>query len=440
MAKIDVRIPKGFRDLPPEQMVLREELLQIMKKIFWKYGFQPLETPSLEYFEILKGKMGEEAENLLYNFTDRGDRELGMIYDLTVPLSRYVAMTHQLITPFKRYQIQRVWRAEKPQKGRYREFYQCDVDIVGEKGMMADGEIVTMLNEVFEAIGFSKFTININNRKILAGIVEYAGLDADSMVAVCRSIDKMDKIGRDGVIGELAKNGFSQDVIDKIFEVLDCSGDTSEKIAQIEEKLGDIDIASEGIAELKQLFGYIGELGVPDERYEFNLYLSRGLDYYTGPIFETVLTEIPDFGSISGGGRYDNLIGLFRKHPLPAVGTSFGFDRILAAMEALKMFRERKSRTEVLIVPFNKGMIHPGLSLTAMLRDADINAEIYFKPGKLRRQLGYASDRNIPIALILGPDEWEKKEVSLKNMVKEEQVQIPLDEIVERVKSELEKL
>lgn len=440
MAKIDIRVPKGFRDLSPEQMVLREELFQIMKKIFWKYGFRPLETPSLEYFEILKGKMGEEAENLLYNFTDRGDRELGMIYDLTVPLSRYVAMTPQLITPFKRYQIQRVWRAEKPQKGRYREFYQCDVDIVGEKGMMADAEIVTMLNEVFEAIGFTKFIININNRKILAGIVEYAGLDADSMVAVCRSIDKMDKIGRDGVMKELTKNGFSQEVIDKIFDVLDCAGATSDKMAQIEGKLGDIDIASEGIGELKKLFAYIHELGVPDERYEFNLYLSRGLDYYTGPIFETVLTEIPNFGSISGGGRYDNLIGLFRKHPLPAVGTSFGFDRILAAMEELEMFPERKSRTEVLIVPFNKRMIHPGLSLTAMLREADINAEIYFKPGKLRRQLGYASDRNIPIALILGPDEWEKKEVSLKNMVKEEQVQIPLDEIVERVKSELEKL
>ncbi|MCB0299634.1 MAG: histidine--tRNA ligase, partial [Calditrichaeota bacterium] len=306
MSKIKPRIYKGTRDFLPEQMVRRNYVINIIKTVFEKFGFEQLETPTIEMWETLSGKYGEEGDRLTYRFTDRGDREVGLRYDLTVPLSRVVAMYPQLPKPFKRYQIQPVWRADKPQKGRFREFYQCDIDTIGSESVLADAELLAVTSEILTRLNFPAFKIRINSRKVLTGIVEAAGVNPDLATEIFRAIDKLDKIGQDGVENLLKDLAIGDDAVQKILNILNISGENAERLEKARDGLADSNIGIEGVAEIEKLVDLLRSFGIPRNNYLFDPCLARGLDYYTGPIFETIVEE-PRIGSITGGGRYDNL-------------------------------------------------------------------------------------------------------------------------------------
>ncbi len=434
MAKIQPRIYKGTRDFLPEQMIKRNYVINIIKRVFEKYGFEPLETPTIELWETLSGKYGEEGDRLTYRFTDRGDREVGLRYDLTVPMARVVAMYPQIPKPFKRYQIQPVWRADKPQKGRYREFYQCDVDIIGSASMLADAEIVAIIYETLQKLGFSGFKIRINNRKVLSGLTEISGAGIEKEVEICRAIDKFDKIGLEGVQGELEKRGIPADARERILNYLEISGSNQERLNQLEKAFADSEIGLEGLAELRELFGFLKEYEIPDEFLLFDLYLARGLDYYTGPIYETVVEE-PRIGSITGGGRYDRLIGLFSGQDQPATGTTIGLERIITVMEELNMFPENlRTSVQVLVTVFDRDSLPYSIKIARTLRDAGINTDLYTGKSKLRGQFGLANDKGIPLVLIAGPDEIQNRLVNIKDMRSGAQQQVDLAEMVNAVR------
>ena len=437
--RIQPRIYKGTRDFLPEQMVKRNYVINIIKTIFEKYGFEPLETPTLELWDTLAGKYGEEGDRLTYRFTDRGSREVGLRYDLTVPLSRVIAMYPQIPKPFKRYQIQPVWRADKPQKGRFREFYQCDVDVVGSPSMLADAEIIAVLYETLNRLEFKKFTIRINSRKILSGITEVSGAGMEQELNVCRAIDKMDKIGLDGVREELVKRNIDQRGIEKILQVLAIRGSNPERLKQTENLLQNSQKGMEGVREMRELFGYLELYQIPEENVLFDLYLARGLDYYTGPIFETIVEE-PRIGSITGGGRYDRLIGLFSGQNQPATGSSIGLERIITVMDELNMFPENLSTpVQVLVTVFDENCLKYSIKIARHLRSAGINTDIYTGKSKLRGQFGLANDKGIPLVLIAGPDEIEKEQVNIKNMRSGEQVTVAFNKLIEQVNRILER-
>ena len=432
-AKIQPRIYKGTRDFLPEQMIKRNYVINIIKQIFEKYGFDPLETPTLELWETLSGKYGEEGDRLTYRFEDRGGRQVGLRYDLTVPLSRVIAMHPQLPKPFKRYQIQPVWRADKPQKGRFREFYQCDVDIVGSASMLADAEIIAVSYEVLTALHFEDFTIRINDRKILSGIVEVCGVPREKEVDIYRAIDKLDKIGFEGVEKELTTRGVANEVVKKLFEILSIQGSTAERLSQTAALLDGSEIGREGVQDMQTLFAYLNDYGIPEECVAFDLYLARGLDYYTGPIYETIL-EKPRIGSITGGGRYDKLIGMFSGQDNPATGSSIGLERIITVMDELEMFPPNLSTaTRVLVTVFDENTLAYSIRIARMLRQAGINTDLYTGKAKLRGQFGLANDKSIPFVIVAGPDEETESKATLKNMQTGEQTTIPLDALVEEL-------
>jgi histidyl-tRNA synthetase len=429
--KIKPRLMKGIRDFLPGDMIKRNYVIKTIVKVFKSHGFLPLETPAMEMWDILSGKYGEEGEQLIYRFTDRGDRDLGLRYDLTIPLARVVAM-HQndIIRPFKRYQIQPVWRADKPGKGRFREFYQCDADIVGSKDPLADAEVIQVSYEILKALGFKKFKIKINSRKILRGIVEASGCDVSKEADVCRSIDKLDKIGFDGVEKELLERGIPVESKDKILDVIKVKGIYREVLSQAEKTLGNSNVAKEGIGEMSVLMSYLGSMGLADENVEFDLSLARGLDYYTGPIFETVVEE-PKIGSVSGGGRYDNLIGQFLGQGIPATGNSVGLERIITVMDELNMYPESLGcGIDILICRVAGESLDYSLKLAGTLREAGHSTEIYMGNKDLRGQLGYASEKGIRLAMIAGGDEVKEGQVTIKDMKKQEQQRISGAEIL----------
>jgi len=420
-------------------MVKRNYVINIIKTIFEKYGFEPLETPTLELWDTLAGKYGEEGDRLTYRFTDRGKREVGLRYDLTVPLSRVIAMYPQIPKPFKRYQIQPVWRADKPQKGRFREFYQCDVDVVGSASMLADAEIIAVIYETLNKLEFKKFIIRINSRKILSGITEVSGAGMDQELNVCRAIDKMDKIGLNGVREELIRREIDRNGVEKILEILSIQGTNRERFDHTEKLLQGSEIGMEGIREMQELFRYLSLYDIPEENILFDLYLARGLDYYTGPIFETVVEE-PRIGSITGGGRYDRLIGLFSGQDQPATGSSIGLERIITVMDELNMFPENLSTpVQVLVTVFDENCLEYSIKIAHQLRSVGINTDLYTGKSKLRGQFGLANDKGIPVVIIAGPDEMEKEQVNIKNMRSGEQVTVAFNEFVERVKLTLGK-
>lgn len=432
--KIVPRTYKGTRDFLPQQMVRRQYVIRKIVHIFEKYGFEPLETPAIELMETLGGKYGEEGDRLLYRFTDRGNREVGLRYDLTVPMARVVAMYPELPKPFKRYQIQPVWRADKPQKGRFREFYQCDVDIVGTSSMVADAEIIAIIDEVLRTLQFDNFVIRINNRKFLRSFIIAAGLPVEKEADVIRIIDKLDKIGLSGVEKELEQLQIGAEAVKHLLKILDFDGDLDETFVHAEKQLGSIQEGQNAIRETKQLFEHLSHFGVPSEDIKLDLFLARGLDYYTGPIFESVVKE-PKIGSVTGGGRYDNLIGLFSRESLPAVGSSVGLERIITVMEELGMFPDHlKTPTRVLVTVFDQTTLDFSLNLASDLRKADIPTSVYLGDAKLRGQLGYAAEKGIPIVLIAGPDEIRDKKITVKNMMSGEQTIISLPEVKETVK------
>ena len=448
MNQIKPQLPKGMRDFLPANMLRRQYVMDTVAEVFELYGYEPLQTPVMELHETLMGKYGEDAEKLIFNAQHPGGKEaLALRYDLTVPLARAFAMHESELTlPFKRYQVAPVWRAERPQQGRFREFYQCDVDIVGIAGMEADAEVVSVVVTALQRLGFNDFRVKINNRKLLTGIGQYAGLSGEALSSLYRSIDKFDKIGAEGVKQEMIKGGIAQDVVDKIAQLL-FESQSSEawgyeadraKLTRFGNRLADIPAAQDGLAELASLYGYLEAMRV-DERYvELDFAMVRGLGYYTGPIFETMLlSDNPEerVGSVSGGGRYDDLIGLFRKESLPTVGVSLGIERLITIMEKRNMYPANLKRTvvEVLVTVFGPDTRAHAMRLVSMLRQGDVKAELFMQDAKLGKQIGYADKKGIPIVAILGPDEVKGGEVKFKRLADQHEVIAPLSTAAEAV-------
>ena len=432
---IKPRVPRGMRDILPEQMIRRQYVIDVIRDVFEEFGFEPLQTPALELSEVLTGKYGPDAEKLIYQAGHVGGKEnISLRYDLSVPLCRVVAMHPQLPKPFKRYQIDPVWRAERPQKGRYRQFFQCDADTVGTESMLADAENVNLIYQVLTRLGFEQFEVNINDRKLITGIGQFAGVPEEQLGGLYRSIDKLDKIGLSGVRDELAENQIPEPVIEKLLALLQIEGDPATVLNALSEQLGDSEIAREGIAELEELNGYLTTLGVPDKFYRMNVSMVRGLEYYTGPIYETVVEE-PKIGSITGGGRYDELIGSFSKQGYPATGTSFGIERIIDVMEEFDMFPTTvgKTVTQVLVTVFDAELAQESLKLATLLRQNGIRTEVYSRPTRLSTQIKYADTKGIPYAVILGSDELEADSVAIRNLASREQQVVPREALVEHI-------
>jgi histidyl-tRNA synthetase len=434
MSKIAARVFKGARDFLPEQMLHRERIMEVMRNVFKKYGFAPLETPAIEYLDVLTGKYGEDADRLIYRLDYKiGSKDAAALhYDLTVPFSRVVAMNPDLPLPFKRYQMQPVWRADRPQphQGRFREFYQCDIDAVGSTSMIIDAEMVAITAEILSSLGFETFLIKINNRKILNGITQYAGLPSEMTQEVCRSIDKLDKMPWEEVEKELQQKEIQAEAIEKLGALMQ----QQLTLDNLSSALSGIETALEGIAETRQIFTYLEALGVDKKHYCFDLSLARGLDYYTGPIFETKLTDQPHMGSLTGGGRYDGLIGMLSGREMPAVGTTLGLDRIFTAMQQLKMLPELKTSTQVLIANFSEDTLEHVINLAGFLRQQGIATEIYPDAAKLKKQFAYADKKGIPFMAVLGETEISEGTVALKDLRTGEQKVVQRKDISSLVK------
>lgn len=445
-------IPKGTRDFSPEKMLKRQFILGSIRNVFEKFGFQPLETPAMENLSVLTGKYGAEGDQLLYKILNSGDflsktreediqggskkltnkiAEKGLRYDLTVPFARYVVMNqHDITFPFKRYQIQPVWRADRPQKGRYREFYQCDADVVGTNSLVCESEIILMIKEVMGTLGLTDFTIRINNRKLLTAITDLIG-EHGKETALCVAIDKLDKIGREKVEEELLNVGFSPAGVKKLDPVFDIKGSNIEIIKQLEDLLIDSEAGMEGVDELKQVFAYLNDFGVDDQKVELDLTLARGLSYYTGIILEVKANNSSITSSITGGGRYDNLTGVFGMEGVSGVGFSFGVDRIYDVMDDLNIFpKEYEASTKVLLLNFDAASFKESLNVLAQLRSANIKSEVYPDAVKIKKQMNYANKKGVPFVLMIGEDEIKEGKFQLKNMKTGEQEQLGLQDII----------
>jgi len=401
---------KGFRDFLPETMAVRNYVKNIFIEAFEKFGFEPLETPTLEYASVLMGKNGEEADKLTYNFQDQGERQIGLRYDLTVPTAKVLAIYgSQIPMPFKRYQIQPVWRADKPQKGRYREILQCDIDTFGTSSPTADAEIVAVIYSILNKLNFKKYSIRLNSRKVLLDIMTQSGI-TDNQKSALQSLDKFQKIGEDGVKEELKNKDFPQLQIDSLFKYL--------KLAQPD-------------TNLQTVFTAIKALGVPDSAFIFDPTMVRGLDYYTGTIFETYVEE-PKIGSITGGGRYDNLVKVLGGPDIPAVGTTLGLDRIVDCIIELNLLPElAKTKVKIMVGNFGTDTQKQSLELTSLLRQNNIPAIFYPDADKIGKQFKYASLKNIPFVALIGSNEAANNEVTLKNMSTGEQTTIKQSEIID---------
>lgn len=438
MGKTTYQILKGTRDFLPAQFISRKRVIRVIEETFELFGFEPMETPAMEYAETLEEKYGEEGERLMYKFIDRGDRRVALRYDLTVPLARTMAM-YPVEKPFRRYQISPVWRADKPQKGRFREFWQCDADIIGSGEMWADAEIIAVTYSALTRLGFKRFSIRINNRKLLNGIARYGGVTDQAMAGFFRIIDKVDKVGWDGVRKELETKEFSSSVINATLDLLLRKEKVENVLPLLEDMLRDIPIAVEGILELQEMERCLIGLGVPRSYFVFDIALARGLDYYTGPIYETVVEE-PRIGSISGGGRYDGLIGMFSGQPMPATGGSLGLERIVAAMEELGMLPATPTLSQVLVTVFDRSLVETSMQVVAELRREDLNAEVFVSDEKLKKQLTYANKKGIPLVVIVGPDERGQGVVTLKDMRSNEQITAPRATLGTMIKERLSNL
>ena len=413
---IQPRTLKGFRDYLPSLMIPREEILQKARTVYRSFGFAPIDTPALEYTEILLGKGGAESDKLIYRFKDHGDRDIALRFDLTVPFARFAAQhVPTLGTPFKRYHMGPVWRGENTAHGRYREFWQCDFDTIGTTSNSSDIEAALVINALLAAIGFERFEIHVNNRLILSGLLEELGL-ADKSVAVLRALDKLPKVGIEPVVEEMVLHGVDAEKGRKVLELAGFKGTNEEILAFVSQKFGNNPKAADGVKRLSELLIVARESGVPDERLRIDLSIARGLDYYTGTIFETFLSDLPSIGSICSGGRYDNLAGLYTKMPLPGVGASLGLDRLLAAMEELKILGGVQASAPVFIVRFADTPIGVYEKLAATLRAAGVGVEVFFEPKKIGQQLQYAEKRGFRFALIAGPDDFASKKFKIKEL------------------------
>ncbi len=434
---ITPRTLKGFRDYLPEAMIPRERLMETARRVYRSYGFSPIDTPALEYLEILEGKGGEESDKQLYKFQDHGDRWVGLRFDLTVPLARFAAQhIATLGTPLKRYHIAAVWRGENTQRGRYREFMQCDFDTIGTRSPAADIETALVIHDLFRAIGFERFRVRVNNRMVLTGLLEKLGL-AEKSAGVLRALDKLAKIGPEKVAQELTETcGATDAQVRQVLQLADIAGTRDEVLRQLDPLVAGSETGQEGVARLRELAAGTAAGGVPDDRLVIDVSIARGLDYYTGTVFETFLDDLPGIGSVCSGGRYDNLAELYTKQELPGIGASLGLDRLLAAMEELGMIEPVATPAEVFIAYFDKARLHSYLALAAHLRAAGLGVEVYPEPKKLGQQLKYADRRGHRVAIIAGESEFAAGTVQLKDLRAASQQDIavePLDAFVAAV-------
>ncbi len=429
---IQPRVLRGMRDFLPAQMIMRRRVIETIREVFERHGFEPIETPVLEYWETLTGSIDDEK--LIYHFEDHGGREVGLRFDLTVPLARFVALHHNELTfPFKRYHIAPVWRADRPQRGRFREFWQCDADIVGSASMLADADVVSVMVESLDALDIGDFEVRINHRKLLEAIARYAGVDANRAGGVYRSIDKLDKIGAEGVIAELQESGVDAASAGSVVELVGATGDTRALLDQVSKTLGETPGAADALRELGELFDALAASGISSSRYRFDISLARGMGYYTGPVYEAVHSEV-NIGSLAGAGRYDGLVGRFSRLELPATGISLGIERIFEIIQEQGELADAKSVSQVLVTVFNEGQAHDSLRLAAELRDAGIRAETYLEPRRnMGRQFAYADAKGIPVAAILGPDEVERGVVALKDLRTQEQTEFARGDVIDAV-------
>lgn len=418
MAKqIEPRILRGFRDYLPELMIPRERLLDTARRVYRSYGFAPIDTPALEYTDILLGKGGEESDKLMYRFTDQGGRDVSMRFDLTVPLARFVAMyIGKLGTPFKRYHLGPVWRGESAGHGRYREFWQCDFDTIGTTSNASDIETALVIHDLMRAIGFERFEVRVNNRLVLNGLLEELGL-AGQTAALLRALDKLPKIGKDAVCAEMAdKAGVGAAQAERVLALAGMTGSNADILDRLGREFGSNEKAAEGVRRLRELVAVAGEAGVVEERIRLDLSIARGLDYYTGTIYETFLLDKPDIGSVCSGGRYDDLAGLYTNQKLPGVGASLGLDRLLAAMEEMDLLPRTGTPAPVLVVQFAAARLGAYQKMARALRAAGIGAEVYPEAKKPGAQFKYADQRGFKLALIAGPDEFTRGVWKLKNL------------------------
>ncbi len=452
-------LPKGTRDFSPQEMVKRNYIFDTIKTVFKKYGYAEIQTPSMENLATLTGKYGDEGDKLIFKILNSGDflgkvdeqllatknsqlatskiSEKALRYDLTVPFARYVVM-HQndIAFPFKRFQVQPVWRADRPQKGRYREFYQCDADVVGSPSLLNEAEFVLIYHEALSNLGLKDFSIKINNRKILSGIAEMIG-KPELIVDMTVAIDKLDKIGLDGVSKELLERGFTESDIEQLKPVILLDGSNVEKIESLKKVLANSAIGLKGIEEIETVFNYVSKLAThnpqPTTQLELDITLARGLNYYTGCIFEVKTNEVA-MGSIGGGGRYDDLTGMFGLKDLTGVGISFGADRIYDVLEELNLFPETAAQgTQVLISNFDEAAELYALPVLQQLRTAGIATELYPSATKLKKQLGYADSKNIPFVVLIGAEEMQNGLLTLKDMKSGEQQQLDVASIIEKL-------
>ena len=445
--------PKGTRDFSPEEVAKRNYIFDIIKSQFKKFGFQPIETPSFEKSETLLGKYGEEGDRLIFKVLNSGDKvkkadlqaleegrlarfanslsEKALRYDLTVPFARYVVQHQNDITfPFKRYQIQPVWRADRPQHGRFQEFYQCDADVVGSKSLWQEVEFVQLYDSVFTALNLKGVTIKMNNRKVLSGIAEVIGA-SDKLIDFTVALDKLDKIGEDGVKKEMLEKGISQEAIGKVQPLFSFSGTFIEKIKQLKELLAGSEIGMNGVEELLFIGNAIEELGLQTAILDLDVTLARGLNYYTGAIFEVAAPEGVKMGSIGGGGRYDDLTGIFGMKDVSGVGISFGLARIYLVLEELGLFPDTvQDDVKVLFINFGDEEALYCMKAINKLRAAGVNAELYPSSAKMKKQMTYANKRAIPFVILVGSDEMNKNVFTLKNMNTGEQEQVGLEELI----------
>lgn len=443
-------IPKGTRDFSPAEMVRRNYIFDTIKGVFQLYGYQPIETPAMENLDTLLGKYGEEGDKLLFKILNSGDflskadasllevkdsnkitgqiSEKGLRYDLTVPFARFVVQHQNEITfPFKRYQIQPVWRADRPQKGRYREFFQCDVDVIGSNSLLNEVELIQIVDEVYRKLNIN-VVIKINNRKVLAGIAEIIG-ESSRMVDITVAIDKLDKIGLTKVNEELRERGLSDLAIEKLQPILALSGTNEEKLQSLSQILSSSQTGLKGVEELTSVLSMVKELQLNTVT-ELDLTLARGLNYYTGAIFEVKALDV-EIGSITGGGRYDDLTGIFGLPGVSGVGISFGADRIFDVMNQLDLYpKDVTATTQILFISFGEIETSYCMKIAAQLRNSGIKAEIYPDAGKMKKQMGYADKKNIPFVAIVGEDEMNQNKVTLKNMLSGEQQLVAPEELI----------
>ena len=426
----------GFMELLPADQIVFNKMKDTIRHNYEKFGFIPLDTPTIEKSEILLAKGGGETEKQIYRF-NKGNTDLSLRFDLTVPLARYVAQHFSDLTfPFRRYHISKVFRGERNQKGRFREFYQCDIDIIGNSSLniINDAEIPSIIYQTFKELGFEDFTIRINNRKVLNGFFE--GTDVEDRKGVLRSIDKLEKIGESGVRKELQELGLEDGKIDKIINFINIKGTNDEVIKSLKELNIENDVFKEGVEELEKVIHYIGSFNVPDKNYKIDLTIARGLDYYTGTVYETVLNNYPQIGSVCSGGRYDNLAEHYTNQKLPGVGISIGLTRLFYQLREAKIIGENASSTlsQILVIPVGDTMEY-SIKVANKLRENEIISELYLEDTKIGKKFAYADKLKIPYVILIGEDELKEEKVSVKNMETGNQESMSLEEAIKIIKN-----